>query len=174
MDVTFWKWFFFGSGGKAGYKKFLDRWFILHLLIAIVLAIFARDSLSDVASRLLLPLAGVLVGMSFAMTSSFHSILETREINELAEYNPGGYEDYLFTFQLAFLVLFVTLAAWALAGIGIFDTYVADKDFVVTYRSIQGILYFLFSLSLRESWQVIAGTHILILLRKNIALHKKK
>lgn len=171
MNVSFWKWFSCGSGGRAGYKKLFEKWLIAHISIGVLLAVFAQESLFDVASRLLLPIMGILVGMSFAMTSSFHSIIETREIEKLAEYNAGGYEDYLYTFQLAFLILFFTLAAWALAGIGIFDSYL--KGDIILYKTVQGILYFLFSVSLRESWQIVSGTHALILLRKQITSHKK-
>lgn len=166
--MRFWTWFFRGTGGKPGYRKFLDRWFFFHLILGIALAWVVPISLKEAANAVLLPLAGIFIGLSFAWGGNAQALLQTEEIEKLTDYHPGGFEDYIYTFQAAILAILVTLAGWGFAGLGLFDDVWPKTSSRPAYLCVAGSLFFLASLTIRECWHVVLGAQLMLIARRKI------
>jgi hypothetical protein len=165
MKWRFWTWFFFGLQSSSGLAKLLNRWIFLHALAGISLAYLVQKPLTDVATTFLLPLAGILVGLSFAWAGNAQAMLQTEELEKLSKQLPDGIETYLYTFQEAILIILVTMTLWGLAALGLFCAF-------ETLAKV--ILFFLASLALRECWHVVLGSQVMILARYTIRQHEKK
>ena len=166
MQWNFWKWLIKGLKTKPGISKFLDFWLCCHVIVSIFLAYWIDTSPQDAASTLILPLASIFIGLSFAWAGNAQALLREAELESLVESHPDGLENYVYTFQLAILVILITLASWGLAGLGFFEKppFSGEKiKFVV-----ESILYFLASITLRECWHVVLGSQIMIITRYNI------
>lgn len=170
----YWNWFFFGYGRRPGFAKFLDRWLVAHFAVGCLLAWLVRISVSDAATTILLPLAGVLVGLSFAWGGNAQAVLGSDEFDAISDQHSGGIEEYAFTFQNAILCLLVTLALWGLAGLKVFDTTWPTAKCPNLLFAVEAALYFLGSLSLRECWQVVLAAHYLLVMRKKAIDAKKQ
>lgn len=166
--TNFWSWFFRGSGDRPGIARFLDLWLLVHGVVGGGLAFIVPISLEDAATSLLLPVAGVFIGLSFAWGGNAQALLQTAEIETLSSYRIGGYEEYVYTFQAAILIILITLALWALAGLGIFDHLWPKNKSGYAYTIISSLLYFFSSLTLRECWHVVLGAQSLLLIRFKI------
>src|SRR5690242_12776613 len=87
---SFWRWFFLASR-RSGWRKFADWWLLVHLVVAIMLSVLVPATLKEAASTVLLPLVGILIGLSFAWAGNAQALLQTEEIERLSEYHPGGF-----------------------------------------------------------------------------------
>lgn len=170
--TSYWKWFFRGSGGRPGIYRYFDRWLVFHVAVGFVLAWFGPAPLEDAAKGLLLPVAGVFIGLSFAWGGNAQALLETPEIHELVDQHPGGFEEYVYTFQSAILFLLLTLILWVLAGLGIFDKVWPGVTNIYAYRGLGMLLYMLASLSIRECWHVVLGAQWFLVARYTIRKSK--
>ena len=112
--ISYWEWLFRGSGGRPGYRRILDKWLLLHIPVGIVLSFLISIDLQACANTVLLPLAGILIGLSFAWAGNANALLQTEEIEKLSEYHKGGFVEYVFIYQTAILMILVTLVLWAL------------------------------------------------------------
>jgi hypothetical protein len=167
--VSFWRWFFGGNqGARAGARKLLDRWLLLHLVVGTALSILVPVSLKVASNSFLLPLAGIFIGLSFAWGGNAQALLQTSEIEEMSERHPEGFSQYVFTFQLAILVILLTLTLWGLAGLHVFDDLWPTQQRGAPYRIVGAVLYGLASLTLRECWHVVLGAQLLLLARRTI------
>lgn len=163
MRWNFWRWLFMGAGGAPGVRLlFWNPWTIVHFAIGLGLCKLVDLPVHEVAQLFLLPLAGIFIGLSFAWAGNAQALLMEREIELIAEFHPDGIQTYVYTFQLAILVILVTLIAWGLAALQIFDfvQWIAD--------AVEVTLYFLASLTVRECWHVVLGSQLLILARRTI------
>jgi hypothetical protein len=144
----------------------VDWWLPVHLAIGVALAWLVPATIAEAARTVLLPLAGVFVGMSFAWIGSAQAIAQTPEISRLADYNVAGYESYVYPFQIAILGLLLTLALWGIAGLGVFDQPCAWDCPGITYQATAATLYSLASFSIRMCWQVVLGAQSLLLYQR--------
>ena len=178
MKWEYWKWFFRGVDGQSpGLFSLLDRWVLVHLVIAAVLSAFIDVSVKDAASTVLLPLASIFIGLSFAWAGNAQALMQTEEIEELSQHVPGGLQTYAYKFQTAIFVILVTLCAWGLAGLGLFENQKnICKHLPCDYLkyAVQGCLYFLASVTLRECWHVVLGSQIMLISRHSIKQSKQK
>lgn len=172
MRWHFWKWFFQGLNGKPGLLRLFDRWLVLHVGVGFGLAWLVEVPLHEAARTLILPLAGIFIGLSFAWAGNAQALLQTKKIEAIAGYHPDGIRHYVYTFQLAILILLVTLIAWGLAGLEVVSSESLRRKFSLSYHTrhaasylVEAFLYFLSSLTLRECWHVVLGSQSLILLR---------
>ena len=168
--ISFWRWFFRGQGkGHAGLvSKLVNYWLFVHGAVGLALALLVPVSLKDAANSFLLPLAGVFIGLSFAWGGNAQALLQTSEIEDLADHHEEGFESYVYTFQTAILVILTTLTLWGLAGLGIFDLRWPTQKSRVIYSALASVLYSLASLTLRECWHVVLGSQLLLLSRRRI------
>lgn len=172
--ISYWSWLFHGSGAGPGAFRYLDRWVFFHLGVGVLLAWIVPTSLQEAAKGLLLPVAGIFIGLSFAWGGNAQALLEAPEIRDLVEKHVGGFEEYVYTFQSAILFLLLTLVLWALAGLGIFDKVWPGSDLCYAYFVTGTVLYFLASLSVRECWHVVLGAQWFLLARHRIRSHRGK
>lgn len=166
--MSFWRWFFKGSGGKAGYRRLLDRWFIFHLGVGVFLASVVQMDLTAAADTVLLPLAAILVGLCFAWAGNAQALLQTEDLQKMSEFHPGGFAEYVYTYQSAILAILVTLAGWSLAGFSVFDKSWPTPNSRSSYFVVKVLLFALSSLTLRECWHVVLGAQWMLLTRYQI------
>jgi hypothetical protein len=166
--TTFWSWLFKGSGNGAGLKRFLDRWILLHITVGLALAFLTPIPLKEAAVTLLLPVAGIFIGLSFAWGGNAQALPQSTEIENMSSFRDGGYVEYVYTFQAAILLILVTLVLWAIAGLGVFDMTWPTCSNRYVYFLISFFLFFFSSLTLRECWHVVLGAQSMLLARFQI------
>lgn len=108
--LDYWRWFLKGSGGKAGYRRILNRWILSHIGIGFIISYLANIDLATSANTVLLPLAGILIGLSFAWAGNAQALMQSSEIEELSTHHEGGFVEYVYTYQTAILVILATLS----------------------------------------------------------------
>lgn len=172
--INFWGWFFRGTGAGPGVRRYLDWWLIAHAVVGITMSFILPITLENASTSLLLPIASIFIGLSFAWSGNAQALLQSQEIEELSSYRSGGYEEYLFTFQSAILLILLTLIAWGVAGLGIFDQVWPVTQCSFSYRFITGFLFFLASITFRECWHVVLGSQALLLMRFKIKQRNKQ
>jgi len=166
--IGYWRWFAKGSGTKPGYRRLFNLWCFLHIVIGVLVAYLVQLTMVEAASAVLFPLAGIFVGFSFAWAVSAQALMQSKEIDMFTEHFPGGLTEYIYIYQTAVLAILATLIFWGFAGLGIFDDFWPTKDCTIAYFIVKAVLFALCSLSIRECWQVINGTHQLVLIRRII------
>lgn len=171
-NFNYWQWFFKGSGGKPGYRRILNRWIFLHLVVGLIVSFSVQMDVATSAKTVLLPLAGILVGLSFAWAGNAQALMQSSEIENLSEYHKGGFAEYVFTYQTAILTILVTLVLWGLAGLHIFDMRWPTVSRPILYFAIKTFLFLLSSLTIRECWHVVMGAQWMLLAQKQIKKHK--
>lgn len=171
---TYWRWLLEGSGGKPGYTRIVNGWLLVHVLVGFASALFVPVGLASSANTVLLPLVGILVGLSFAWAGNAQALLQSSEIQDLSEYHEGGFVDYVFVYQTAIFAILVTLVLWGFAGLEVFDslwpTPVCSKAYVI----VKSLLFSLISLTLRECWHVVQGAHWMLLAQREIKKSRKE
>lgn len=166
LPLTYWQWFTRGRNGRPGWRKFFDRWLVLHAGVGVFLGVGLPVTAVEAARSVLLPLAGVFVGMSFAWVGNAQAILQSQEIERLAEEHPGKLEQYVYTYQSAILAILVTLVAWGIAALGAVDAPCPWLCPSWVYDMMKSFLYSLASLTLRECWHVVMGAQMLLLTQR--------
>jgi hypothetical protein len=162
----FWDWFL--KGPTAGWRRFTNLWLLVHIGIGLVIALLVPATLKEAASTVLLPLAGVLVGMSFAWVGNALAIAQSVEIVRLSEHHQDGFEAYVHPFQAAILVLLLCLVGWGLAGLGLFDRPCAWRCSPWLYRGVAAALYGVASLAVRECWHLVNGAQLMLLYQRAV------
>lgn len=164
----FWPWFLGGSGFRGNWRAFLDRWLIVHAVVGVVAAWLVPVPLAEAAKSVLLPLAGVFVGMSFAWIGNALAILQSDELARLVDVSDGGIEDYVHPYQSAILAILVTLVAWGLAALGVFDRSCSWNCPPQIYFAVSASLFALASITLRECWHVVSAAQMLLLTQRYV------
>ena len=109
--------------------------------------------------------------MSFAWAGNALAILQTDELEKMADEHPDGVAGYIYTFQLAVLTLLTTLCLWGMVGLGVFDSF---KYCEWPNMIIKFVIFFFASLSIRECWHVVLFTQLLLLARLAIKKNEKE
>ena len=167
-SISYWRWLCKGSGGKPGYVRVLDIWIAAHIIVGFILSLVVPINLKDAANTVLLPVVGMLIGLSFAWAGNSLSLLQSKEIDRLADYHEGGFQDYVYTYQTAVLVILITLILWCIAGLQIFDFVWPTSAHPIIYFFLKAGLFAFSSLSIRECWQVVQGTQLLLVVQREI------
>jgi hypothetical protein len=164
----FWSWL-----AGPGWNRYFNYWLLGHLAVGIAMALLVKVALSEAAKAVLLPLAGVLVGMSFAWVGNALAIAQSDEIEEMGAKNPAGYDTYVHAFQAAILVILGALVAWGLAGLGVYDEPCwwgcSDRPYFVA----ETLLYAIASFAVRECWGIVMGAQLMLLYQR-ATRHLKK
>ncbi|MDD5234396.1 MAG: hypothetical protein PHG91_13465 [Syntrophales bacterium] len=182
--IEFWTWFFRGTStehhesfspegnvkehGKAGVLKYFDKWLFLHLFTGLLLMLIVPVKLNDAAKSILFPLAGIFIGLTFAWGGNAVSLMQSEEINLLADHHPGGLKEYVYKFQSAILILLITIILWGFGGLNVFEFLYAHPRVAFFHNIIEALLYSLVSMSLRECWHVVIGAQTMVLYRRSI------
>jgi hypothetical protein len=174
-DLTkFWSWFFYGGGGKPGYRRLINVWLLGHLVVGCVLAGLIRVEMRAAANTVLLPLAGILVGLSFAWAGNAQALLQTTEMENLSKHRRGGFAEYVYTYQAAILCILFTLVLWGVAGLELFDDLWPTANHFKSYLAVKALLFTFSSLTLRECWHVVMSAQLMLLARDAIRHSGKK
>lgn len=158
QDLSFWGWLAKGTGGRAGWRLLFNRWLGLHVAVGLAAAAIPFN-IKALSGSVLLPLGGVLVGLCFAWSGSSQAFLQSREIRDLAEHSDGGFTQYVYSYQLAILVVLVASGLWGLGGAGVFDQPCVFNCGKWGYVFARWVVACLTSLSVRESWGIVLYTH---------------
>lgn len=169
---NFWIWFLKGSGGEPGYKRIWNKWVYFHISVGIVLSIMISMDLKTAANSVLLPLVGILIGLSFAWAGNVQSLMQSKELDKLSEYHEGGFVEYIFIYQEAILIILLTIIVWAFAGLNVYDSIF--NNIRVFYFIMEIILYCLTSLTIRVCWHVILGTNLMLIFKRKISKLEEK
>jgi len=162
------RWLLRGTGGKPGYRRLLNFKYLGDLTIGALVFLLVPMPLQEAGGTVLLPLAGLLIGLSFAWGGNAQALLQTSEIENLSKHHPGGFEEYVYTFQTAILAILITLCAWGLAALGVIDRPSIFEWGYRLYPVVGTLLYSLMSLTLRACWGVVVGAQNLLIARKVI------
>ena len=128
------------------------------------MAMWVPIPLDDAARTLLLPLAGIFIGLSFAWGSNTQALLRTREVRkDLAGEKAGGFYDYVYMFQLGIAVILATLGLWGLAGLRIFDDVLPTAGCQVWYLVVEIVLYYSAVLALAVCFAVVRAATLMLL-----------
>jgi hypothetical protein len=169
-NLSYWHWLVAGTGDKPGYRRFLNLFLLVHAVIGGALAYLIKADLPTVANTVLVPLAGVFIGLCFAWASNAQALMQSKEIGQLAKYRKGGLVEYVFVYQTAILAVFATMVFWGLAGLQVFQPL---SSFTEGDLAVKAVLFVLSSIALRECWQVVLGTQWMLLSQKNIEEHNE-
>ena len=63
----------------------INIWIIFHLFIGLIFAYIVPGKLEDISSTILLPLLGILIGLSFAWAGNVQALMQSSEIEELSK-----------------------------------------------------------------------------------------
>ena len=165
MKWQFWRWLVCGLEAKPGWRQFTLGWSLFHAAAGVGLAYLVPKPLSEVAFSILIPLAGILAGVSFSWIGNALTLLRSEEIETLASFHPDGLQTYIYTFQLTVLVILVTVTLWAISGLGLLDW---QEEYPRLTFAAESTLFFFAGLSLREAWHVVMGSHELLLIRSRV------
>lgn len=173
-SMSYWRWFFLGSGGRAGFRRLVNLWLVVHVAVGAGLVWLVDVDLQTAGRTVLLPLAGIFIGLAFAWGGNAQALLQTDEMEEMAEHHEGGFAEYVFTYQTAILVILVTLVLWGLAGLKVFDGVWPTPQNSKAYLVVKGALFAMCSLTLRECWHVVLGAQWMLLARQEIKKARKE
>jgi hypothetical protein len=167
--ADFWIWFAVGTGGRPGWRRLISRWALIHISIGFIASQLLSIEVSKAAQVVLIPLSGVFVGLTFAWVANVQTILQSDEIATLAAFKKGGYVDYVYSFQLGMFVVLGSIVVWGLAGLEITGALCkATASEKVCNQWITGFLFATVSLSIRECWQLISGSMLLLISRRGV------
>ncbi|MHA7834041.1 MAG: hypothetical protein ACX94A_06120 [Algiphilus sp.] len=141
------------------------------MAVGFLFAFILPIPLDKAGTGLLLPLAGIFIGLSFAWGGNTQALLQSEEIQSMAKFRDGGFVEYLYTYQAAILLILVSLLFWAVAGLGVFDKVWPTQENEGWYKMVTGVLFFFASATLRECWHVVLGSQALLLARFKISKH---
>jgi len=147
-NFSFWAWLI-----RKGLPSFFDGWLLFHLIIGFIFQHFLKMPLFELAWKLIIPFAAILVAIVFAWSGNISTLLQTNEMDEVQKYNNFDiYINYVFNFQLVTLVNLSLIITWSLLGLDPFKGVVVRHSVYVIGR----ILVFAFtSIAIRECWTMI-------------------
>ena len=108
-EFSFWQWWF-----RYGVLKLIDWWLIFHLFLGILLTILVPLKITDVAFVVVIPLVGVLIGLSFAWLGNAIALLDSSEIQKMSKYHERGIKEYIYSYQASLLILLICIISWTL------------------------------------------------------------
>jgi hypothetical protein len=168
---SYWLWFLKGSGDKAGYRRIINCWIILHIFVGYSLSYIVKIDLISCANTVILPLAAIFVGLSFAWVGNAQALLQSERMELIYKHHKGGFIEYAFTFQTAILALLVSLVLWGMAGLQVFDRTWPTAGSPTTYNLIKIILFTSSSIALRECWHVVLAVQWMLITQNEIKKH---
>lgn len=150
----FWIWLVTrDTDGDRGLENVLNRWLVLHAALAAAAAYFSHTNAYDVAKTVALPGSAILIGLAFGWAGRSAGLLQDKSFSKFLIENGPSPEGYVYAFQLAVLAVLAFIATalvLIMGGIGISTGNVALNDAVN-----RGILFFVGSVAVRESWGII-------------------
>jgi hypothetical protein len=161
-ELDFWSWFV-----SEGLRKWWNRWLLLHVGAGAAITYSVQEKLSYVGATVVVPLAGVLVGLAFAWAGNAMAILQSPEVHQVAESDAASrrYRSYVFTYQMAILAVLVVLVMWGLLAIGVANRWSALYGNAYLRFAGRTAAFAVSSVAIRECWHVVLGAQSMLLMR---------
>jgi len=151
---SFWKWLVRPDrDGDRGIFNIANRWVAFHALVALALSSILKIDVADLATKVAIPGASILVGLSFAWAGRSASLFQDKGFSEFIIRDGAPVEGYLYSFQLAILTVLAFLLITFFVFSGGFGTTTGNSDFDETINKAS--IIFFGSLALRECWGAI-------------------
>lgn len=150
----FWDWLVRRDvDGDRGISNILNRWLILHAVIAAAAACFFQANAKEVARTVALPGSAILIGLAFGWAGRSAGLLQDKSFSKFLIENGPSPEGYVYSFQLAVLtvLLFIGTALILIMG----GTGVSTGSDVSDGALNRAVLFFCGSVAVRESWGII-------------------
>lgn len=148
---SFWRWLVaLDRDGDRGIYNVIDRWLLFHLLFAFGAGASFSISELDLASKVAVPGAAIMVGLSFAWAGRSASLFQDKGFSEFIIRDGAPIEGYLYSFQLAILAVLVFLLMTffiAFGGFGLSSGCAYLDKFINKF-----VIFLLGSIALRECW----------------------
>jgi F0F1-type ATP synthase membrane subunit c/vacuolar-type H+-ATPase subunit K len=135
---------------------------IVHAIIGFLFALVFREDLSERARSVILPLAGVLVGLTFAWSATAIGIISSKEFRRIMENSRTGIRGTANYFQLAILVVLASTILWSIAGLGPYKTF-PFISLKVAKLATSTFLFAFTSFAVTECWSAINLTRLTLL-----------
>jgi hypothetical protein len=157
---SFWPWMI-----HVGLRRFWDRWLLVHLVVGGVLAQFVPGKLSEFATNALIPLASILVGLTFAWSGNAVTLLQSTEVQRVGRADGGDrYRAYIFTYQGAVFIVLTLMTLWLLLAGKVVEAWQVTT--IYWARMVGRTLTFAFSsLAMRECWHACVGVQQMLLMQ---------
>ena len=123
MYPDFWRWLTKGLNERAGYWSVVNWMLTFDFAIAFFFAVLIEIPVSEFAPRVLVPLSGILFGLTFAWVGTATALLSDTTIEAMAEHNEDGLALYVYKFQLSVLISLCAMVAWGLSSSGMTDRF---------------------------------------------------
>lgn len=150
----FWPWLVLRDrDGDRGLSNVANRWLLIHIFIGLALGAYFDIDTKEMASKIAIPSAAILVGLSFAWAGRSASIFQDKSFSEFIIKNGAPVEGYIYSFQLAILIVLTFIGVVAVIFLG--GVFPSTGDFLVDERINRSIIIALGSLSVRECWGTI-------------------
>lgn len=162
---NYWNWFFQGINSDPGYKRIINKWILFHLLIGIVLSFIVELPLKEIANKVLIPLSGLFIGLSFGWIGNSILLLQNKKVNSILKKREGGFIEYPYAFQTAVLMVFISIICWGIVGMEVVDTIIYIET--ISYFYFKIILFTMSSMTIRECWHVVLGVQFMLILNDN-------
>lgn len=150
----FWEWLLRKDKSKVrGLSNILNLWLIFHVLVGGIAAYLFPASYIDIASKIIMPSASVLIGFSFAWAGRSASLFQDKSFSKFLIENAPPVQHYIYAFQLAILVCIVFILVNIImisGGLGY-----TTGDNALDGKVNKFIMFSLGSIALRECWGVI-------------------
>lgn len=150
----FWGWLFKrDADGDRGLANVVNRWLIFHAAVAAAAAYFSQADATTVAKTVALPGSAILIGLAFGWAGRSAGLLQDKSFSKFLIENGPSPEGYVYAFQLAVLAVlaFIATALMLIMGGTGLSTGSAGNDDAIN----RGLLCFVGSIAVRESWGII-------------------
>ena len=159
--TSFWAWMRDRSE-RGGMKRWFNWTLVVHTIIGVALAYVVPGELADRAKSVVLPLAGVLVGLTFAWAATAISVVSSPEFRRIMAGSSQGVRGTANYFQLAIFVVLGSTLLWAFVGLGPFSAWPGAPVEIVN-RIAAAFLFAVTSLAIAECWSAVNLTRLTLL-----------
>lgn len=148
---SFWEWLIKKDrDGDRGISNLLNHWFWFHIVAAFIGSVCFKISELQLASKVAVPGAAIMVGLSFAWAGRSASLFQDKAFSEFIIRYGAPVEGYLYSFQLAILVVLIFLLLTFFIAFGGFGITTGSNDLDRNINIFFIVL--LGSVALRECW----------------------
>lgn len=151
----FWWWLFVGFNGNAGIANLISWYMLLDIFFAIVFGFALEFDLTIAAKSVLFPLASIFVGIALSWSANVYSIIQTEEISGFANHIDGGLAEYVYPFLLGIIIIMSTIVVWSICALDINLSLLTHNELVFLRKTGGMAMFFLLSMSIRTSWQMV-------------------
>lgn len=150
----FWGWLVKrDSEGDRGLSNVVNRWLVFHVGVAAAAAFLSQADATLIAKTVALPGSAILIGLAFGWAGRSAGLLQDKSFSKFLIENGPSPEGYVYSFQLAVLMVLSFIATALLLIMG--GTGLSTGSEVIDGAINRAALFFVGSVAVRESWGII-------------------